>query len=170
MWTPGYTVYICTYTLQQRGPFSVSRHPLISEDCGGLHADLQDLSPSHKLSSCAPFLTGGTHDDTSPIPTLTWMQVPSLHHSVHHSWSSLLCSQFTSFSLHCYALACAANTAATLQISFSGWIVLAAFWLAEVACWQPGILYGIYVVDSSCITDSSCGPKKLTEAPSVSSP
>ena len=86
MWTPGYTVYICTYTLQQQGPFSVSRHPLISEDCGGLHADLQDLSPSHKLSSCAPFLTGGTHDDTSPIPTLTWMQVPSLHHSVHHSW------------------------------------------------------------------------------------
>ena len=117
VWTPGYTVYICTHTLQQRGSFSVSRHPLISEDCGGLHADLQDLPPPHKLSSCAPFLTGGTHD-TSPIATLTWMQVTSLHHSVHHYWSSLFCSEFTSLSLHCYSLACAANIAATLRFLF----------------------------------------------------
>lgn len=169
MWPPGYTVYIyiCTYTLQQWRSFSVSRHPLICEDCGGLHADLQDLPPPHKLSSCAPFLTGGMHDDTSPIPTLKWMQVPSLHRSVHHYWSSWFCWQFTSLSLRCYSLACAADIAATLQISFSGWIFLAAFWLAEVACWQPGILYRIYTVDSSCGTGSSCGPKKLTKGAAV---
>ena len=50
------------------------------------HSNTYMNASSFTTPQRAPFLTGGTHDDTSPIPTLTWMQVPSLHHSVHHSW------------------------------------------------------------------------------------
>ena len=91
----------------------------------------------HKLSiwlSCGTMLTGGMHDGSSLTPSV---QMNSPHFITDDASSSMnmrhyfegFCSESTSLSLCCHALACMANNVATLWASTTEYYVSHSDWL-----------------------------------------